>query len=258
MQRNRFLTLMLAACLGVVGIVAVVAYVNGANNRAIDRNDPVWVLTAREPIPAGTTGSTALKDRLLISVRYPRGSVPPDYVRHLSFHETSQVFTSALQPGTIIVSDLFGPRGQTASSLVVPGNDVALGLAVCQTQAVGGYIGPGSKVAVYNVAGKSQPIEASCSSHQPPSGGTVTTVVLPSVQVLAVQSAPSPGSAPLTTDGNSGSCASAGEGELCVVVAVPTAVSLKLADIAATGDLELLLLSDNSALPSQSDHYSSP
>ena len=248
MDRRRLLTLLSAALLGLVGIIAVLAYVHGAYARAIGKTKPGWALTAKEAIPAGTSASAALRNRMLLSVRYPKGALPVGYVRHLS----RQGVQGSVHVGSAARRDRSGghvrPKRAGGISSRRAGEPRRARPGGVSDASGGRLYRSGSKVAVYNIAGQSQPLESSCSSHQPPAGGTVATVVLPSVEVLAVQ----------TSGGTSGSCASAGGGELCVIVAVPTAVSLRLADVAATGDLELVLLSDNSALPSPTARYTSP
>ena len=70
------LTVILAALLGVVGIVAVLAYVKKANNATIDSGKAVSVLVASGSIPQGTSLNQARSGNLLVPKTYPKGAVP--------------------------------------------------------------------------------------------------------------------------------------------------------------------------------------
>ena len=79
-MKRRVLTVTLALLLAVLGTGAVLAYVHGANARAVAGAKAVPVLVAQQPIPAGTSASAALHEGLLASQQLPASSVPSNAV----------------------------------------------------------------------------------------------------------------------------------------------------------------------------------
>ena len=79
-MKRRVLTVTLALLLAVFGTVGVLAYVHGANARAVAGVKAVPALVAQQPIPAGTSASTALHEGLLASQQLPASSVPSNAV----------------------------------------------------------------------------------------------------------------------------------------------------------------------------------
>jgi Flp pilus assembly protein CpaB len=203
-----------------------------------------------------------MSDGALHTVPYPEAALPPGYVRSdgLTEQEYREVFTSALQPAQVVVAQDFGPKSDASSILVPPpGNYVEIGVPVCQSAAVSGYIGPGSTVAVYDTAGTRNPMQSSCSSHAPPGGGTKTFVVATNLEVLSVQGAPPQGSPSGTAiSPGTGESECSGMGVMCVTLAVPTGESLKLADAAATGDLTLVMMTGTTKPLLPGTTYKSP
>jgi pilus assembly protein CpaB len=257
---RRFLAVAVAAAFAVLGIVLVLAYVHSSIVSAGLGKQPVTVLRVTKPIPAGTSLTAAFASHSIQAVHYPANSLPSGAVKHPSHQEYTEVFTSQLQAGAIITADMFGARSITSTPITPPGKTLDLSIPVCQSQAVAGYIGPGSMVTVVNIAGNGKPLQASCESHNA-QGGIIATVVMPTVEVMRVQAAPPPGnssSTPVDGSGTGGGCSAESQGEMCVVVAVPEADMLKVAAVAATGDLTLVLDSPNSVLPSPGATYTSP
>ena len=64
-MKRRFLTIVLAGLLAVLGAVAILAYVHQADKRAIAGDVPVTVLEAVKPIPAGTPLGAAWSQKWL-------------------------------------------------------------------------------------------------------------------------------------------------------------------------------------------------
>ena len=62
-MKRRVLTVTLALLLAVLGTVGVLAYVHGANARAVAGVRATSTLVAQQPIPAGTSASSASSPR---------------------------------------------------------------------------------------------------------------------------------------------------------------------------------------------------
>src|SRR5437764_9424174 len=99
------LTAALAFLLAVLGTIGVLAYVRGANERALQGVRAVSVLVARQPIPSGTIVGNALRDGKLAVERLPASSVPPNALHDL--HGRGSLVTSAsIQPGELLLTPM--------------------------------------------------------------------------------------------------------------------------------------------------------
>jgi pilus assembly protein CpaB len=240
---RRFLTFGVAAALAALGIVLVMAYVGGANARAIDDNDPVTVIAASKPIPAGISVLQATDQGDTKKMTYPKGALPTDYLTHFTPAQYRMVLTQPLETDQLVLRGMLGSKALTSGGLVVPEGDVGQAITVCQTSAVAGYIGPGSMVSVLNTAG----VADSCDGHQSPAGKFGTTVELSKVLVIKVQNQQpatgTPGSA-ITPPGTPSApgCAAVQEGMVCVILAVTPPEAVELANFNAAGYLSLVLV----------------
>jgi pilus assembly protein CpaB len=227
--RRRILTIALAVTLAAFGVVAVLAYVRQADNRAIAGQKAVTVLVAQAAIPAGTQVSSALSDNSLTSVREPASSVPSDAVHSIHGALTGRVTGVALSPGQLLLAPmLVKPGTRTASSvglaLPLPEGDIAVTMEMCLDADVAGYVQPGSYVAVFDTASTGGALQYNCTSHQPPTKGNIVAgVVVPKVEVLSVTTATPQGSSSVAgqvvADPSNPGSSVATSGELLVTLA---------------------------------------
>jgi Flp pilus assembly protein CpaB len=183
------LTVMLAALLAVFGIVAVLAYVQTANKRAIADTRTVFVLVAQQPIPSGTSVSVARRQGLLLREPEPFGAVPKTAVLSVTSDISSLVASVNIPQGSLLLRPMLVKKSQRTAGLVIPPGLVAVTMQVCLAADVAGYVKPGNKVAVYNTytTGGSQSLDVSCNGgHQAASQSVATRMVLPNVSVLSV------------------------------------------------------------------------
>ena len=99
-MKRRVLTVTLALLLAVLGTVGVLAYVHGANARAVAGLKAVPALVAQQPIPAGTSASAALHEGLLASQQLPASSVPANAERLILLTETGVSYLALLTPSS--------------------------------------------------------------------------------------------------------------------------------------------------------------
>jgi pilus assembly protein CpaB len=198
------LTVVLAALLGVVGIVAVLAYVNKANTRAVDGKKPVTVLVAKGSIPQGTSVGQAFSAQELVAQTFPASTIPDGAISSVTHGLARLVTTSALQDGQILLTSMLARRGQVNGSIALPSGYFAVSVEVCLEAAIAGYIQPGAKVALFDTyASGGGQLQSSCdSSHQGQDVKSVKTqLVLNSAQVLSVTAAPPPTSDTVVSSG---------------------------------------------------------
>lgn len=238
-MKRRMLTAVLAFLLAVLGTIGVLAYVRGANNRALQGMRAVSVLVAQRGIPSGTTASDALRDGLLTVERLPASAVPPNALPSIN-GVGSLVTSSTVQQGELLLRPMLVQRAQATGGVAIPQNKLAVTVELCLPAAVAGYVHAGSQVAVFNTYGdKSLNVEDTCGgSHQSQAIGAVhTRIVLTKAEVLSVGTAPTStsgsgtGSSALAADATSGSTATA----VLVTLAVDQADAERVITLSQTG-----------------------
>src|SRR5450759_1297664 len=191
-MNRRLLIVILALVLAAIGTSGVLAYVNGADARAVAGMKAVSVLVAKKSIPSGTSTGAALNGGLLASEKLPAASVPPDAVRSVTPALSALVMSAVIPPGQLLLRPMLVTAAQVTGGLAIPAGKVAVTVGFCLPEAVAGAVQAGSQVAVFDtvVAGGAGQVTAQpgcAGSHQQPAGSTVRTrLVLQRAQVLSV------------------------------------------------------------------------
>ena len=170
---RRTLLLIAAFLIAALGTAGVYLYVNGVDQRAKADNSVVQVLVATAPIAAGTTAGQAERDRHLALRDYLRSSVEGFEFRRDTVGITDQVALAPIAAGQPILTTQFGAAGQKVDPLI-PTGKLALSLNMTAAQRVAAFLDPGDKVTVFVTTGDGR------------TSGSVTRVLLPSVQVLGI------------------------------------------------------------------------
>jgi pilus assembly protein CpaB len=259
------LAVALACMLALLGIVAVLAYVRNADNRALQRYRVVSVLVAKQPIPAGTNAESAISGGLLQSEKFPVGSVPSTAVRRIGHADSKLVTSGPIGTGQLLLQSMLVAKSQGAVPLSIPPGKEAVSVAVCLAGDVAGYVQPGAKVAIYNTGGTKAPLQYSCTSHEPPSkGGVATSVVLPNVEVLSVIANPtasqlsSSSSTPVSGASGISTTNTAAQGLVLVTLVVSSTQAPTLISASNSGELTLALLTPTTTVGVTNTSTSSP
>ena len=180
-MRRRLIAALAALVLAATGAVVLLAYVRGADARALAGVQTVDVLVVDRPVPEGTPGED-LAD-LVRTERLPAKAAVPGGVTDLDAL-SGQVATADLQPG----EQLLAARFAAPEDLTVPGTVAApagtseVSLLLEPQRAVGGRLAAGDTVGVHvSLDGR-------------------THAVLNRVLVTQVQGAPAPAPDGQTTD----------------------------------------------------------
>ena len=259
-MKRRLLIIVLALILAAVGTSGVLAYVKGANARAIAGMKAVSVLVAQKVVPSGTSAGAALHGGLLASQTLPASSVPANALSAITPDMSSLVFSADLEPGQLLLRPMLVSAAQTTSGLAIPPGMMALTLSFCLPEVVAGSVQPGSQVAVFDTVGFSSAgtITAGpgCTGAHTQVGGTVKTrVVLTRVLVLSVGTAPAGGTASSSSSSSTTASSSAlsgssspssGQAGALVTLAVTQAQGEQLIQMTETGMPYLALLTSNS------------
>jgi pilus assembly protein CpaB len=260
--KTRILTIALAAILGLLGVVAVLAYVHQANERAVNGLKAKTVLWAKGAIPADTSLYKAQQEDLLGTEKVPASSLsnsplsaPVQSVTAVNRH---QVVSANVPQGMVLLQNMLASastvKSESGSSVVPPRGKISVSVHMCVSEAVANYITVGSWVAIFDtLVVHSSGIVRTCETqHNILSSVDMrqqmlasTQLVVPRAQVLAVgvnPAAPStPGgssSATVTNDPSSSSPASSStDEEVLITLAVDQA------------DAERVMLIDEVGLP---------
>jgi pilus assembly protein CpaB len=173
---RRLLAALAALVLALVGTVVLVAYVRGADARALDGVQSVSVLVVDRPVPEGTPGDQL--GGLVRTELVPAKAAVPGRVIALA-QLTGKVAAVDLQPGEQLLAARFSApedlRG--AGTVDVPAGDQEISILLEPERAIGGRLAAGDKVGVYV-------------SITMPDGSGLTHAVLHGVLVTQVQGAP--------------------------------------------------------------------
>jgi pilus assembly protein CpaB len=175
--RRRFLAAVAALLLLVVGTAVLVAYVRGADSRALAGTRTVDVLVVDTVIPAGTAGSDLAG--MVRTELVPARVALPGRVRDLAAL-SGRVATVDLQPGEQLLAARFERPGdlRAPGTVAVPAGMQEVSVLLEPQRAVGGRLQAGDTVGVV--------VSMSADS----GGGGTTHAVLHHVLVTQIQGAP--------------------------------------------------------------------
>jgi len=258
--KSRLLTITLAVVLGMLGIVAVLAYVRQANERAVSGLKAETVMVADHAIPAGTSLSTAQAAHLLGTEKVPNSSLTNPAVQSVTAANQHLVISGAVAKGQVLLQNMLAKRGSltlgiSGPVLPLPPGDIAVTMEMCLDADVAGYVQPGSYIAVFDTF----PVRAdgamtyTCTSHNPPTKGSVfARIVVARVRVLSVTpvtsqgtSAPAGQLADADPTSQASSVATAGQ-VLVTLAATSQTMAENLVLVTSAGDPTFGLLSPRS------------
>jgi pilus assembly protein CpaB len=178
-MRSRAMAVLLAVALAAAATAALVAYVRGADRRALSGQQPVLVLVARARIPAGTPGEQAQNRGLVERVELPRKAVAHDAVRSLEQLSGRVAALDLVQGEQLLASRWVTPSEVGGAGLLpIPVGRQAVSVSLDQTRQVSGFVTPGDHVCLL----------VSLELH----GANVTRYLLQDVPVLAVGATAAP------------------------------------------------------------------
>jgi pilus assembly protein CpaB len=176
-MQSRVLAILIAVVLALVATAAMVLYVNGADRRAIDDQEPVNVLMAKETIKAGTSGEDAQNAGLIIRVTVPKKTVVAGALRSPTQLEQRYAAVNIVKGEQLLQERWVGAEDVAGRRLLqIPENHQAVSLGLDITKQVAGFVTPGDKVGLvfsYKKKSSSESVDR-------------TNFLLQNIQVLAV------------------------------------------------------------------------
>jgi pilus assembly protein CpaB len=147
-MKRRLTTIVAALVLAGIGTLAVFLYVQGADNRAVAGKRAVDVLVASRAIPAGTAASRLKSEGFVRTERMPAESISSDVLQTIDSSINDLVVGSNIKDGELIRRPLLVAKGD-AQAFTIPDKKIAVTVSLTNPQQVAGYVGVGSKVAVF-------------------------------------------------------------------------------------------------------------
>jgi pilus assembly protein CpaB len=251
-MKRRVMIIALAVLLAAVGTSGVIAYVRGANSRAIEGMKAVSVLVAQKKVPSGTLAATALRRGLLASEKLPASSVPANALATIPASLSSLAFSAALQPGQVLLRPMLITPVHVTGGLAIPAGMLAVTANFCLPEAVAGDVQPGAEVAIFDTVdttGGGITAGPACTGPhtQQGDGGIKTRLVLSKVQVLSVGVySGGTGSTSVTSAAGTSSVSSSGQATLMVTLALNQSQAERVIQITETGLPYLALVTSSS------------
>jgi pilus assembly protein CpaB len=177
-----------------LGTAAVFSYVNRVEAQALTGAEPVDVLVATQRIPAGTSASTAVKDKLVQVTSVPRRSVPEGALADVQA-VGAKTLVSDVFAGEMLLKAKFADQTARTGELVIPKDKIAVSVELGDPQRVADFVVPGSEVAVFaTVDNKSATVSATATQTgstanvdvQAQADDKLTRLLLPRTSVIAV------------------------------------------------------------------------
>ena len=146
-MRRRLLAAVAALVLAVLGTAVLLAYVRGADSRALAGTRTVAVLVVDQPVAAGTRGEDLTA--LVRTEQLPARAVVPGRVTDLAAL-AGQVATVDLQPGEQLLASRFAAPEtlQAPGTVAVPAGAQEVSVLLDPQRAVGGRLAAGDTVGV--------------------------------------------------------------------------------------------------------------
>lgn len=146
-MNRRILAIILAVVLAALGTTGVLMYVNKADARAMEGQEPVTVLVAKEPIPAGTTAKDAKVS--LVQETMPAGSVPANALSEIDTSLNEMVTSTNIAQGELLTRRMLIKKS-AANEVVLPKGKLAVSIPVEGAEEAGSQFRAGFKVAVFD------------------------------------------------------------------------------------------------------------
>jgi pilus assembly protein CpaB len=173
---RRTLLLLAALVVAALGTTGVFLYVNGIDQRAEAQYKVVQVLVATSPIATGTTAQAAQDDAALELRPFLARSVEGSGALSDISEIATKIALAPIAAGQPILTGQFGDSGEATNALPIPDGKLAVSVQLDDPARVAGFVGPGSRVAVFLTSAETNGAGA---------GEESTRVLLPMVQVIA-------------------------------------------------------------------------
>jgi pilus assembly protein CpaB len=223
---RRTVLLVAALVVAALGTTMVFLYVNGVNDRALAKQEPVKVLVAKNLIPAGTSAEDASASASFDLKTISRGDLVTGAISSPQ-PLAGKVTNSTIYPGEQILPQKFGDPG-AASNLSIPKGKMTVSVQLNDPAQVAGFVRAGNDVALF--------VDSATKSGLPSS-----RLLLPKIHVLAI------GNTTTVPQGDAASSSGAKVSTTILTFAVSQEDYQKVQYASGHGRLSIALLGDSVA-----------
>lgn len=146
-MNRRILAVILAVVLAALGTTGVLIYVSKADARALEGQEAVTVLVARDAIPAGTSAKDAKVS--LAAEAMPAASVPSDSLAQIDKALNDYVLSRNVAQGELLTKRMLIKKS-AQNEVVLPKGKLAVSIPVKGAEEAGAQLRAGFKVAVFD------------------------------------------------------------------------------------------------------------
>lgn len=234
---RRIIAIFAAAVVALIGVTAVLLYARGADQRAVQANQPVDTYIAAKVVPAGTPLKDAVRTGLLQKTTAAAKGLPTGALTSVTDSNSSLLALTDIQPGEFVLASRFGTTPKGSKAIQVPPGMVAISVQLSDPARVGTFVTPGTHLAIFD----SYKIKAIGTDEKSKAINDAdiqgTSVLLEDVLVIAMgETALTPGTASAGTDLKD-KATSAEAASFLVTVAVPPKDAPRLIHGINTGKL---------------------
>ncbi|MFA5787819.1 MAG: Flp pilus assembly protein CpaB [Actinomycetota bacterium] len=144
---RRTLAILLAVILAAVAAVALNSYVQGAESRALKGVETVRAYLAKDTIPEGTSGDTAISKGLIAREAIPSKMLAEGAIKSLT-EIKNRVAAVTILKGELILAARFIKPAEAKGILPIPADRQAISVEVGIPPGVAGFIQPGDRVSI--------------------------------------------------------------------------------------------------------------
>jgi pilus assembly protein CpaB len=145
---RRTVLMIVAILVAALGSTLVFLYVQGINDRAIEDQSPVQVLTATDVISPGESLDDAQAAGKLALTEVPKSTVLPGALTATDGLQ-GQLALTTIYSGEQILAEKFGTTAGGNEALTIPKGDIAISVELSDPNRVAGFVEPGSHVAIF-------------------------------------------------------------------------------------------------------------
>ncbi|MFA5787958.1 MAG: Flp pilus assembly protein CpaB, partial [Actinomycetota bacterium] len=144
---RRTLAILLAVILAAVAAVALNSYVQNAESRALKGVETARAYLAKDTIPEGTSGDTAISKGLIAREAIPRKMLAEGAIKSLT-EIKNRVAAVTILKGELILAARFIKPAEAKGILPIPADRQAISVEVSIPPGVAGFIQPGDHVSI--------------------------------------------------------------------------------------------------------------
>jgi len=147
---RRVLALFAAVVLAIVGAALVFAYASGADERALEGQQPQTVFVSEQVVPSGTTLKDAERGGLIKRTQVAAKAKPADALTEVNGDNSSLIALSELAPGQVVLVQAFGTERLGQKAIDVPAGKVAISVSLEDPNRLGAFVTAGSTITLYD------------------------------------------------------------------------------------------------------------